>query len=56
MSRGAPRPQSPACNSKARLVSVKDYAENVGRARKTVTNEVLAAKVADTVADIGHDI
>lgn len=34
---------------------MRAYAESVGRARKTVTNEVLAAKVADAVADIGHD-
>jgi hypothetical protein len=37
-------------------MDVKAYAESIGRARKTVSNEVLAAKVADAVADMGHDL
>jgi ParB/RepB/Spo0J family partition protein len=37
-------------------VDVKAYAESVGRARKTVSDEVLAAKVSEAVADIRHDL
>jgi hypothetical protein len=35
-------------------LDVKAYAARVGRARETVRNEVCAAEVADTVADVGH--
>jgi ParB family chromosome partitioning protein len=37
-------------------MDVKAYADGVGRARKSVSNEVLAARVADAVADVGHGL
>ncbi|UHC14453.1 hypothetical protein LRS73_18060 [Methylobacterium currus] len=37
-------------------MDMKAYAESVGRPRKTVSNEVLAARVAETVARVGHDL
>ncbi|TGD93711.1 hypothetical protein [Methylobacterium nonmethylotrophicum] len=37
-------------------MDVKAYAESVGRARTSVSNEVLAARVADVVTNVGHDL
>jgi ParB/RepB/Spo0J family partition protein len=37
-------------------MDVKAYAESVGRARKTVSDEVLAARVAEAVAHVRHDL
>jgi hypothetical protein len=35
-------------------MDVKAYAESVGRARQTVDNEARAARVAQTVPEVGH--
>ena len=37
-------------------MDVKAYAESVGRARTSVSSEVLAARVADAVTHVGHDM
>jgi hypothetical protein len=37
-------------------MDVKAYAESVGRARTSVQNEVAAARVANAVTHVGHDL
>jgi hypothetical protein len=37
-------------------MEVKAYAESIGRARTSVSSEVLAARVADAVTHVGHDL
>lgn len=37
-------------------LDIKAYAESAGRRRQRVSNEVLAARVADAVTNVGHEL